>query len=153
MAAYTKFTDVEATGDVKGATLHGALTGNVTGNVTGTAIKAVSGVIATAAGATTGTIPAGATFVTTTASASADHIIILPAPVIGQWLYIAGNSRGYELRSSAPATIAINGGAGENAESAVGANVDVLAVCTSATTWKAWTIAAIGTLAALEAAA
>ena len=35
MAAYTKFTDVEATGDVKGATLHGALTGNVTGNVTG----------------------------------------------------------------------------------------------------------------------
>jgi hypothetical protein len=35
MAAYTKFTNVEAAGDIKAATFTGALTGNVTGNVTG----------------------------------------------------------------------------------------------------------------------
>lgn len=31
MAAYTRFTNVEATGDIKAATFHGALTGDVTG--------------------------------------------------------------------------------------------------------------------------
>lgn len=35
MAAYTKFTNVEAAGDIKAATFTGALTGNVTGNLTG----------------------------------------------------------------------------------------------------------------------
>lgn len=150
---YTRFTNLEATGDLKGATatVTGVLT--ATGGVVGAAIKPVTGVTATTAGATTGTIPAGATFVTTTASADANHIIILPAPVVGTVLFIAGNSRGYELRTSAPATIAINGGAIANAESAVGANVDVMLVCMSATRWIAWTIAANGTFAALEAAA
>ena len=32
MAAYTKLTNLEVEGDVKAATLHGALTGNVTGS-------------------------------------------------------------------------------------------------------------------------
>lgn len=35
MAAYTKFTNVEASGDIKAATFTGALTGNVTGMLTG----------------------------------------------------------------------------------------------------------------------
>lgn len=156
MAAYTKLTNLECTGDIKAATatVTGEITatGGVVGAVTGAAIKTVSRT-ATATGATIGTIPAGATFVATVASTDANHIIILPAPVPGTILFIAGNSRGYELRSSAPATVAINGGVGENAESAVGANVDVMLVCMSATRWIAWTIAAIGTFAALEAAA
>lgn len=46
MADYTKFTNVEATGDVKGATIHGALTGNVTGNVIGSQTGAVLGSLA-----------------------------------------------------------------------------------------------------------
>ena len=35
MAAYTKFTNVEASGDIKAATFTGNVTGNVAGNVTG----------------------------------------------------------------------------------------------------------------------
>ena len=49
-------------------------------------------------------------------------------------------------------TVAINGGAGANAESAVAANTMVIAVCTSATTWQAIGLAGT-TLAAVEAAA
>ena len=142
---YTRLTNLEVTGDLKAATATIPV-------VTGAAIKTAS-CTATATGATTGTIPAGATFVTTVASADAAHIIVLPAPVPGTILFIAGNSKGYELRSSAPASIAINGGAAPDAESAVGASVDVMCVCMSETRWIAWTIADIGTFAALEAAA
>ena len=133
---YTRLTNLEVTGDLKAGTIHG--------------VSAVAEVKATAGGAA---IPAGATFVTTVASTDAAHIIVLPDPVPGTILFIAGNAKGYELRSSAPASIAINGGAAANAESAVGADVDVMCVCMSATRWIAWTIADIGTFAALEAAA
>jgi hypothetical protein len=57
------------------------------------------------------------------------------------------------LRTTAPATIAINGGSAANAESAVAANQMVILICESATSWKAFTIASNGTSAGLEAAA
>lgn len=108
-------------------------------------------VTATSAGLTTGIVPATASFVTVT-SASANNIVTLPAPVVGKVVILRNGATGYELRSSAPATIAINGGTGANAGSAIAASTMVIAVCTTATTWQAIGLAGV-TLAAVEAAA
>jgi len=159
----TRYTALEIAESISAPALTGTLTGNVIGNVTGNVTGSVTGNVtgyalkseartATADGTGTGTISAGVTSVVVTCD-DADKIIILPAPVVGLEITLTGNATGYELRSSAPATIAINGGVGAAAESAVGANVDVVVKCMSATSWKAWTIAAAGTWAALEAAA
>lgn len=108
---------------------------------------------ATADGLTTGTIAdAGMLQFVTVTSASADHIIVLPTPTVGTIVILKNGGTGYELRTSAPATVSINGGAEANAESAIAANTMVIAVCTSATTWQAFGIAA-ATLAAVDAAA
>lgn len=84
---------------------------------------------------------------------SADNILILPEPVPGKIVIVAGAATGGELRSSAPATVAINGGTGAAAESAVAENQMVVAICESSSSWKAITIAGNGTVAGLEAAA
>ena len=84
---------------------------------------------------------------------AADNIIILPSPQPGKIVIIAGAATGGELRSSAPATVGINGGTGASAESAVAANRMIVAICESATSWKAFGIASDGTTAGLEAAA
>lgn len=84
---------------------------------------------------------------------NANNIIILPSPQPMKVVVIAGAATGGELRTSSPSTIAINGGSGANAESAVAANQMVIAICESATSWKAFTIAGNGTVAGLEAAA
>lgn len=107
---------------------------------------------ATADGTGTGTIPDGATFVTVT-SAGANNIVVLPTPTPGTLVIIHVGANGCELRSSAPATVAINGGTGASAESAIGANVTVFAFCATATSWKAWQLGADGTLAKTEVAA
>ena len=44
---------------------------------------------------------------------------------------------GYELRTSDPSTIAINGGSVSGAQSAISANTLVRCICTSSTTWIA----------------
>jgi hypothetical protein len=108
---------------------------------------------ATSGGLTTGTIPDGGKlqFVSVT-SGNAAHIIVLPTPTPGTIVILRNGATGYELRTSAPATIAINGGSGADAESAIAANTMVIAVCTSATTWQAIGLAGT-TLAAVEAAA
>ena len=108
---------------------------------------------ATADGSGTGTIAAAGMlqFVTDT-SDDANKIIVLPAPTPGTIVVLRNGGTGYELRSSAPATVAINGGTGSNAESAIAANTMVIAVCTTATTWQAISLAGT-TLAAVEAAA
>ncbi len=111
-------------------------------------------VTATADGLTTGIIPANGgklQFVTVT-SAGANNIVVLPAPVVGTIIILRNGATGYELRSNAPATVAINGGAGANAESAIAASTMVIAICTTATTWQAIGLAGT-TLAAVEAAA
>lgn len=84
---------------------------------------------------------------------NANNILILPDPDPGKVVVIAGAATGGELRTTSPSTIAINGGTGAAAESAVAANQMVVCICESATTWKAFTIAGNGTLAGLEAAA
>ena len=142
---------------VQAASLAGALTGNLTGNVTGNVSGQVSYATAartaTADGTGTGTIAAAGMiqFVTVT-SDSAAKIIILPAPTPGTIVILRNGATGYELRSSAPATVAINGGTGASAQSAIAASTVVIAICTTATTWQAIGLAGT-TLAAVEAAA
>lgn len=115
-------------------------------------VPAVAEVTATADGLTTGIIPPRAKFVQVT-SANADHIVVLPAPVLGKEIIIDVGANGFELRSSDPATIAINGGSGADAESAIPANSTVFAVCRSATAWKAVKWDADSDVAKVEAAA
>lgn len=132
-------------------TFTGNVVGNVLGNLQGQLTYTTAAVTATA---TTGTAIADAgmiQFVTVT-SDNADKIVILPTPTPGTIVILRNGATGYELRSSAPGTVAINGGAGATAESAIAANTMVIAVCTTATTWQAIGLAAT-TLAAVEAAA
>lgn len=91
-------------------------------------------------------------FVTVT-SANADHWVNLPAPVPGTVIILNVGATGYELRSSSPTTIAINGGTGAAAESAIAANSTIIAICISATAWKAFFLDADSDLAKVEAAA
>jgi len=110
-------------------------------------------VTATSDGLTTGTIAdKGLLQFITVTSSNANNIVVLPTPTPGTIVILRNGATGYELRTSAPGTISINGGAGANAESAIAANSMVIAICTSATTWQAIGIAA-ATLAAVEAAA
>lgn len=113
---------------------------------------AVSPSLAATSTATGVAIPASAGFVTVT-SADANNIVVLPAPVVGKTLRIYVGATGYELRSSDPATIAINGGSGANAESAIGANVLVTMTCTTLTTWVGMQQTAAGVISAVQVAA
>lgn len=109
---------------------------------------------ATADGLTTGIIAPGPKLQhVTVTSANAAHIIALPTPTVGDIVVLFNASNGYELRSSAPATISINGGADADAESAIPAGAVVIAFCVSPTAWLALQIANDGTVAGVEAAA
>jgi hypothetical protein len=130
--------------------LAGAVTGNVTGQLT---FPATATATATSTGATTGTIAAaGLLQFVTVVSGNANHIVVLPAPVPGTIIVLRNGATAYELRTSAPATVAINGGAEADAESAIAASTMVVAICTTATTWQAFSLVGT-TLAAVEAAA
>ena len=109
---------------------------------------------ATADGTGTGTIAdAGLLqFIAVTAGADANSIIVLPTPTPGRIVALYVGATGYELRSNSPTTVAINGGTGAAAESAIGANMLAVLICTSATTWHGFSITA-ATLAAIQAAA
>ena len=109
---------------------------------------------ATADGTGTGTIADGTSHVTVT-SGGANTIIILPTPTPGNVVTLAETgTTGYELRSSAPATVGINGGTGSNVESAIaGAITYVRCVCVSATSWICSQYDADGDESKVEAAA
>lgn len=109
---------------------------------------------ATADGLTTGIIADGGMlqFVTVT-SASADNIIVLPTPTPGTIVILHVAATGFELRTSTPASIGINGGTGASAESAIGANTTVVMICATATSWKGLQLGSDGTLAKVEVAA
>jgi hypothetical protein len=108
---------------------------------------------ATAApGGTTGVISTGTDFVVVT-SDNADKVITLPAPTPGVRVAIANGATGYELRSSDPETVAINGGTAAGAESAISANTLVVCTCRSATAWLCLSTATDGSVAATQVAA
>jgi hypothetical protein len=108
---------------------------------------------ATSDGLTTGIIAdAGLFQYIAITSASANNIITLPTPTPGTTLIMYVGSNGCELRSDTPASVAIGGGTGASAESAIAADSLVFLVCTSATSWLGWDVAG-ATLAGVEAAA
>lgn len=107
---------------------------------------------ATAAGLTTGQITLGTEWVNVT-SGNADHIIVLPDAPVGTIIRLMNGGTGYELRTHAPATVGINGGAEADAESAIGANVYVEVCRVSATNWVGTNRAAAGTVTATQVAA
>ena len=127
-----------------------ALTGAVTA-VTGVQSSATA-VTATDAGAA---IPAGTAVALVNADSDANHIVILPAPVVGNIIHIIENgTTGYELRTSTPASIGINGGTASNGESAIaGAITYIRCVCVSSTSWIATQFDADGDESKVEAAA
>jgi hypothetical protein len=149
-ATVLKVTETGIEADVKG-NVTGNVTGNVAGNAAGYALKSEART-ATADGAGTGTISAGVTHVVVT-SDDANKIIKLPAPVPGLKLTLINCATGYEIRSSDPANISINGGKAANAESAVAANTVVKLECISATVWIGSTVGSDGTVGVLEVAA
>jgi hypothetical protein len=105
---------------------------------------------ATSDGLTTGTIAAGTTYVSVT-SGNSDHIVTLPAPVIGNVIYIHVGTNGCELRTSNPGTISINGNTpSAGHESALPANSLSICICISATAWVAYEVAANGAVSAVE---
>jgi hypothetical protein len=110
---------------------------------------------ATDDGTGTGTIAAGTSVVSVNANSDANHIIILPAPVVGNIIHlIETGTTGYELRSSTPASIGINGGTASNGESAIaGAITYVKCVCVSSTNWICSQFDADGDETKVEAAA
>lgn len=109
---------------------------------------------ATADGLTTGTIADAGLLqhVTVTAGGDANAIIVLPTPTPGTIVIMRVGATGFELRTSSPTTIGLNGGTGADAESAIAAGTMVVAICTSATSWQAFSLVDT-TLAAVEAAA
>ena len=131
-----------------------SLIGNLTGNVAGQVAYTSAARTATAApGGTTGVIAdAGMLQFVTVTSDDANKVVTLPTPTPGTIVILANGGTGYELRTSAPATVALNGGSGANAESAIAANTLVVAICRTATAWHAFSIVG-ATLAAVEAAA
>mgnify|MGYP005990929665 CR=1 FL=1 len=140
--------------DVQGAATVDASSITLTGAVT-----AVNGVqnstVAVTATDSGAAIPAGTATVLVNADGDANHIVILPAPVVGNIIHIIENgTTGYELRTSSPASISINGGTGSSGESAIaGATTYIRCVCVSSTAWIATQFAADGTESKVEAAA
>lgn len=112
---------------------------------------AAFGVVATADGGGSGALAAGG--FSAVASGNADHVVVLPDPVPGTVVALRNGATGYELRSSAPTTVAINGGSGSGAESAIAAEQLVVCVCDTASSWLCSTTATDGTVGATEAAA
>jgi hypothetical protein len=91
-------------------------------------------------------------FIAVTAkTGDAAGLLTLPAPTPGTIICGYVGATGFELQSSAPGTVAINGGTGAAAKCSIAADMFWCVVCTTATTWHGFTITA-ATLAAMEAA-
>ncbi len=127
----------------------------VTGTLTAAILARITAAReATVDGTGTGTIAdAGMIQFVTVTSDDANKIVVLPAPTPGTIVILHVAATGYELRTSDPATIGINGGTGAGAESAIGANTTAILVCATATSWKGLQLGSDGTLAKVEVAA
>lgn len=148
-----KFTVAGATGNTLVA---GTL--DVTGaqtNALGVQCAAVSRT-PTADGTGTGLIADGTSMVAVTSGVDANTWLTLPTPTPGNivWLLTSADATGFEVRTDTPASVAINGGSGAGAESAIGSTATMVRfVCVSATEWIASYWDADGDEAKVEAAA
>ena len=99
-------------------------------------ILGTQSVTATDDGLTTGLISAtGGPLVLVDADSDANHIVTLPSPVVGLTFIINVAATGCELRTSAPASVGINGTTGSGVELALAVNSTVWCICTSTTNW------------------
>lgn len=96
-------------------------------------LKGTQARTATSDGLTTGIISATGGFIVLVTSASANNIVKLPAPVVGQTFLIAVTDNGCELRTSGNA-VGINGTTGA-VELALAADSLNWCICTSDTNW------------------
>jgi hypothetical protein len=117
----------------------GDLTGDVTGDVTGAVTGDVNGYVTrqsedVTVNSTGVAISADTDFASLT-SANANHIAILPSPVVGKVVRGAIAGTGCEIRSSVPTGIAINGTTGSGVEAALAADASFEAVCVGDTKW------------------
>ncbi len=126
-----------------------AVTGKITGSL-GIQARAQA-VTATSDGLTTGVIADDSSIVTVTSSVNT-KFVTLPTPTVGVLVTINAEATGYKLRSSTPASVAINGGTGATASTAVSAKT-LVCRCVSATAWIVTAYAADGTVTAQAAAA
>jgi hypothetical protein len=105
------------------------------GKVTPAMSSQAEAVTATADGLTTGLISVTARHITV-ASADVNHIVTLPASVVGKILTLRNGATGYEIRTTAASSIKINDVvSGSTNELAIPATALVTAVCVSATEW------------------
>ena len=100
----------------------------------------VTGVEATADGLTTGTIADNLAEMSEVidvdgVTGQVNHWITLPTPTPGKKLLLLGGGFQYELRSSTPATVKINGVGVANNELAVAASQALECICYNATNW------------------
>ncbi len=118
-------------------------------------------VTATADGLTTGVIANGTKHATVT-SAGANNIVLLPKPVPGAVVFVTVTANGCEVRAGSGAAVPADasdsisiGGNSPSAghEVALAANMTLMCVCTSATSWVGLTIASNNAVAAAEVAA
>ena len=104
-------------------------------------------ITANADGLTTAIVPNGNCFVTVTSANSTD-LVTLPAPIPGTVVWFKVGANGFKLRSNAPATVAINGGTGASASSAVATTITLRLICVSATQWISTSFTTAGVVAA-----
>ncbi len=130
----------------------GSITLQISGTTDWQAIAPINGlpavaITANADGLTTAIIPNGNCYVTVTSGNSA-HLVTLPAPIPGTTVWLTVGANGYKLRSSAPATIGINGGTGASASSTVATTITLRLFCVSATAWISTSFTTAGVVAA-----
>lgn len=106
---------------------------------------------ATTDGSGAGQIGSGSPLVTVE-SDDANKIITLPDPVPGTVISLRNGATGYELRTNDPSTVAINGGTGANAESAILSNILTICLCDTETTWICSDTTTAGVVSATEVA-
>ena len=120
-------------------------------------LSRVQSLVPTADGSGTGTIQNPASVAVdiagTVTSAGVNDIVVLPAPVVNTVVKLLNNATGYELRTTDPATIAINGGVGAAAESAIAASSYVECRCASTTAWICTNYSTAGVVTATQVAA
>lgn len=148
---------VKGEGDAGWSAVNGSISGLTSSVAELNAVKvssASAAVTATSDGLTTGIIADGKllNYVAVTSS-SANNMVTLPSPNPGVMCWINVGANGFKLRSSAPSTVAINGGSGAAAVSAIAASSTILAICISATAWKAIFLDADSDVAKVAAAA
>lgn len=114
----------------------------------------ITPITATVAGTGTGAMVENGRLQVVLVTASVNtKIVTLPPPIPGTLCIITFDATGCNLQSSAPATVAINGGTGASAKSAIPASTTVYAFCETATAWKCLQQSSTaGTLAACAAA-